>query len=492
MDEADSAGRAAANPVARVGIEAQSVRCVAYTLAGAVGLISVQLDLVTATFLDMAAAMAVAYVTCGLFYLAYRAQLVGGSNLNLAPAWLVCDAALITWGVHLSGGIDSAWFPWYLANFAAAAFVLGLGWALVFALIDTAAYLGLLFVRGEISDLAALSQPLLRMAILCGASFYFLRGVSSLLRRQRLMRRLRADERRQLDEFRQVTEELDQSTRELQVVNLELREATRLKSQFLANMSHELRTPLNSIIGFSEVLLKKLGDQLSVRHLRFLENIHISGQQLLAMINDILDLSRIEVGDMEVQPITLSLDPVVEGVVRIVKGDVRERRIEIKTHLPAKPLRLEADPSRFKQILYNLVNNAVKFSPDGSSVEIRARQLAASDSPLGLASVELSVIDRGIGITTHDQLVIFEEFRQVDGSSTRKFRGAGLGLALVKRFTEIHGGVVSVESEPGKGSTFTVVLPQHFVGEGSEALLPVNGQEKEPAERTVVAAEPEE
>jgi signal transduction histidine kinase len=437
---------------------------VAYSLAGAVGLISAHLGLVNATFIDIVVAMVAAYVTCGIFYLAYRAQGVGGGNLNLAPAWLVCDAALITWGVHLSGGVDSAWFPWYLANFAAAAFVLGQGWALVIALIDTAAYLCLLFVRGELSDLAALSQPLLRMIFLCGASFYFLRGVSSLRRRQRHIRRRRADERRQLDEFRQVTEELDQSTRELQAVNHELREATRLKSQFLANMSHELRTPLNSIIGFSEVLLKRLADQLSARHLRFLENIHFSGQQLLAMISDILDLSKIEVGDMEVQPITLSLDPVVEGVVRIVKGDVRDRRIEIETHLPAKPLRLEADPSRFKQILYNLVSNAVKFSPDGSSVEVRAQQLAATESPLGVASVELAVVDYGIGISQRDQSVIFEEFRQVDGSLTRKFRGAGLGLALVKRFTEIHGGVVSVASEPGEGSTFTVVLPQHYAG----------------------------
>jgi signal transduction histidine kinase len=492
MSEADTNGKPAAHPVVRIGIEAQSVRCVAYTLAGLLGLISVQLDLITASFFDIAVAVAIAYLSCGLFYLLYRAQGAAGSRLYLEPAWLVCDAALITWGVHLTGGIDSAWFPWYLANFAAAGFVLGQGWALAIALLDTAAYLGLLMLRGEISDLATASQPLLRMIFLTGAAVFFLRGFSTLRRRQRLIRRLRADEQRQLDEFRQVTEELDQRTHELQAVNLELQEATRLKSQFLANMSHELRTPLNSIIGFSEVLLKRLTDQLSARHLRFLENIHFSGQQLLAMINDILDLSKIEVGDMEVQPVTLSLDSVVEGVVRIVKGDVKQRRIEIETHLPAKPLRLEADPSRFKQILYNLVANAVKFSPDGSSVEVHARQLAAPVSPLGVTSVELAVVDHGIGISQPDQSMIFEEFRQVDGSSTRKFRGAGLGLALVKRFTEIHGGMVTVASEPGKGSTFTVVMPQHYVGDGGKDLQPGTPGQEASVEPTVVATRPEE
>jgi signal transduction histidine kinase/DNA-binding response OmpR family regulator len=460
-------------PVIAAGIRAQKVRFTAYTMAGAIGLISVRLGLVPATYLDFILGLGAAYLTCALFYLLYRWPALSEHTHRLAPAWMACDAVLITLSIQLSGGIASPWFPWYLANIAAAAFVFGEAGAALVALVDTAAYIGLLYWRGELEGLdPELSRPLLQMIFLYASSFYFLRGVTSLRKRQRLIRRLRADERRQLEEFKRVTKELDRRTRELQLVNLELSEATRLKSQFLANMSHELRTPLNSIIGFSEILSRKLADGLSPRHKKFINNIHTSGQQLLVMINDILDLAKIEVGDMELQPVQLTVDAVVDGVIRVVRGGVKERRIEIETDLPETPLTLVADPSRVKQILYNLVSNAIKFSPDGSTVTVSARWLGANESPLGQDSVELAVIDHGIGIAYQDQYVIFEEFRQVDGSSTRRYDGVGLGLALVKRFTNLHRGIVTVHSEPGQGSVFTVVLPQHFSGDttGSQAI----------------------
>ncbi len=461
--------------VLRTGVSAQRSRAAIYAMAGVIGLISVRLGLMEASYWDLLIIVVVAYATIGLFHLTYRrlgrrgAQADLAAGLNLARAWLLCDGLLITWAISTTGGAVSPWFPWYLANISGAAFILGEGAAFLMALFDTVAYVGVLYWRGDINGLdPALYRPLTHMVFLYGASFFFIRGVTQLRKRQQLIRRLRADERRQLDELKRLTSELDQRTREVQAVNLELREATRLKSQFLANMSHELRTPLNSIIGFSEILLRKLGGELVEKHERFLNNIHHSGKQLLGMINDILDLAKIEVGKMELQSTVISVTNLVEGVRRIVKGSIQERSITIEADLPDPPLTFEADPARMKQILYNLLSNAVKFSPEASLVTLRARALDSRQSPLGRESVEIAVIDRGIGIDPRHQHLIFEEFRQVDGSSTRRFEGAGLGLALVRRFVELHQGVVRLESAPGQGSTFAVVIPSVFCGPGAK------------------------
>jgi two-component system, sensor histidine kinase and response regulator len=234
---------------------------------------------------------------------------------------------------------------------------------------------------------------------------------------------------------------------------------TREKSHFLAHMSHELRTPLNSIIGFSEILLTRSAEKLSPKEMRFLKNINSSGDHLLGIINNILDLSKIEAGKMEIVSERVVIPEIVEGVCNVMKGFASRRGIVFTTELEDRLPPLDADPIQLKQILYNLLSNAVKFSPDHSAVSIRVRHLAPSDSCLGISSIEFAVSDQGIGIEPEDRERIFEEFHQIDATAGRKFEGTGLGLALVKNFVELHGGMVQVDSTPGQGSTFRVVLP---------------------------------
>jgi len=234
--------------------------------------------------------------------------------------------------------------------------------------------------------------------------------------------------------------------------------ANRAKSAFLAAMSHELRTPLNAIIGFSAVLDSALASELSEKHLRFLRNINTSGEILLGIINDILDLSKIEAGRMQLENEAVDVADSIEGICRVVRGIALSRDIELEVEVPETPAIVWVDPVRFKQIVYNLLSNAVKFSPDRSTVSIRVRALAAADSSLGCDSVEISVIDRGIGIDPADHESIFDEFRQVD-RTTHRPQGTGLGLALVKRLIELMRGTISLRSGLGQGSEFTVVLP---------------------------------
>jgi signal transduction histidine kinase/ligand-binding sensor domain-containing protein len=246
--------------------------------------------------------------------------------------------------------------------------------------------------------------------------------------------------------------------------------ANRAKSIFLANVSHELRTPLNAIIGFASVLETGGGASFSERQLKFVNNIAVSGEHLLALINDILDLAKVEAGQMTIEPEEVLLSETFDSVTRVLKGLTLPRGIELEVDLPDGTGRLFADPVRLKQIIYNLVSNAVKFSPDRSTIRIVVRNVTASASPLGVPSTAISVIDQGVGIASEDHQVIFDEFRQVHAPSTKRPSGTGLGLTLVRKFTEMHGGMVTVVSEVGKGSTFTAFFPasstspQHPVG----------------------------
>jgi signal transduction histidine kinase len=235
--------------------------------------------------------------------------------------------------------------------------------------------------------------------------------------------------------------------------------ANRAKSIFLANISHELRTPLNAIIGFAGVLQTGSGISFTDRQLKFVNNIAVSGEHLLALINDILDLAKVEAGQMTIEPEDVSLSETIDSVTRVLKGLTLPRGIELEVAIPAGTGHLFADPVKLKQIIYNLVSNAVKFSPDRSTIRIEVRNLHASDSPLGQPSTAISVIDHGVGIALEDQRIIFEEFRQVQAPSTKRPSGTGLGLTLVRKFTELHGGIVTVVSEVGTGSTFTAIFP---------------------------------
>ena len=233
--------------------------------------------------------------------------------------------------------------------------------------------------------------------------------------------------------------------------NVRLDEANRHKSVFLASMSHELRTPLNAILGFSELLIDSNNGQFPpATRKRFLEQIHSSGKHLLGLINDILDLSKIEAGQMELRLQTFTLAEVVNQVTSTVEPLAGQKKIELRIGEAAGG-DITADPSKVKQMLLNLVSNAVKFTPEGGVVSIGAHRLENS--------VELSVTDTGIGIAKEDQDRVFEEFQQVDSGVGRMQQGTGLGLTLTRRFATLHGGDVRVESEPGKGSVFTISLP---------------------------------
>ena len=257
------------------------------------------------------------------------------------------------------------------------------------------------------------------------------------------------------DAFNHMLDEVH--ARELERDKAELR--TREKSQFLANMSHELRTPMNSVIGFSEILMARLPGRVEAKELRFLENIHSSGLHLLGVINDILDLSKVEAGKM-----TLSLEPlsavaVGKAVAQIMNGVAGKRSITIAIQAEDLQPRLEVDAVKLKQILYNLLSNAVKFSPEGGTVTLEIRHLEATRSPLGVDATEIAVRDEGPGIDTRDHARIFEEFKQIEGQPA-VLEGTGLGLALVKRFVELHRGKVVVESAVGQGARLVVYLPQ--------------------------------
>ena len=239
--------------------------------------------------------------------------------------------------------------------------------------------------------------------------------------------------------------------KEIQEKGRQLEIANKHKSEFLANMSHELRTPLNAVIGFSEALVEKMFGELNPKQEDYLRDIHSSGRHLLSLINDILDLSKIEAGRMELELSEFSLPMALKNALTLVRERAQTHGIEMKLHVDPKLGDIRADERKFKQIVLNLLANAVKFTPDGGRVEVDARRNGGS--------LKVSVKDTGVGIASKDQAALFEEFRQVGRGSSGKREGTGLGLALTRRFVELHGGKIGVDSAPGKGSTFTFTLP---------------------------------
>jgi signal transduction histidine kinase/putative methionine-R-sulfoxide reductase with GAF domain len=239
--------------------------------------------------------------------------------------------------------------------------------------------------------------------------------------------------------------------REIQDKSRQLEVANQHKSEFLANMSHELRTPLNAVIGFSEALLERLFGDINAKQEDYLKDIHSSGRHLLSLINDILDLSKIEAGRMELELSTFDLPSAVSNAMTLIRERAERHRIALGVTLDPALGAITADERKLKQILVNLLSNAVKFTPDGGRVDLAA---GARD---GCAVI--SVADTGIGIAPDDQPLVFEEFRQVGHDAARRQEGTGLGLALTRRFVELHGGRIEVESKIGKGSTFTFDIP---------------------------------
>jgi signal transduction histidine kinase len=239
--------------------------------------------------------------------------------------------------------------------------------------------------------------------------------------------------------------------RELDAKSRQLEAASRHKSEFLANMSHELRTPLNAILGFSEVLTERMFGDLNPKQEEYLRDIHTSGQHSLSLINDILDLSKVEAGRLELELASFNLPMAVENALTLVRERATRHGITLDQAIDDRVGDIVADERKVKQILLNLLSNAVKFTPAGGRILVTA---TATDD-----AITLSVSDTGIGIAPEDQATIFEEFRQVGRDDARKQEGTGLGLTLAKKFVELHGGQIGVQSQVGQGSTFTFTLP---------------------------------
>jgi signal transduction histidine kinase len=247
------------------------------------------------------------------------------------------------------------------------------------------------------------------------------------------------------------TAALERSREKLARARDEALAANQHKSAFLANMSHELRTPLNAVIGFSEMLSEKVFGDLNEKQDEYVSDIHGSGKHLLSLINDILDLSKIEAGKLELSLSTFPLEEAIAGALMLTRERAFGRGIQQVPEIESDLGSIEADERKVKQILVNLLSNAVKFTDTGGVVTVRARRL--NDV------FEIAVADTGIGIAPEEQSLVFEEFRQAGEDDAKRAEGTGLGLALVKRLTELHGGRIHLESELGRGSCFTVTLP---------------------------------
>ncbi len=254
------------------------------------------------------------------------------------------------------------------------------------------------------------------------------------------------------DQWRKVNADLDRKVDELAQTNMALFESNKLKGDFLTTMSHELRTPLNSILGFSDVLLT--GDTLTDKQRRWVSNIQTSGQKLLALINDILDLAKIESGKMQVRLENFNLHDVCEGLLNILRPLAEKKNIDLRSQIEPDIPVLRQDITKLQQILQNLLSNAIKFTPEGGRVQLKAE----ADTKY----VTIAVADTGVGVARDEQELVFQKFRQSGNPLTREHAGTGLGLSIVRELCKLLGGEVTLESELGRGSTFTVRLPLHL------------------------------
>ena len=292
--------------------------------------------------------------------------------------------------------------------------------------------------------------------------FFILRGRRNLRRELAERRRAQQELAKHRDHLEELvkkrTTELEKKTIDLEQANIRLQEIDRLKSGFLANMSHELRTPLNAIIGFSEILTDQTFGELNAKQSKYINNILVSGRHLLQLINDVLDLSKVEAGKMELEPSRVNIKGLLENSLIMIKEKAMKLGVKLDLQISQELIDLEisADERKLKQIMFNLLSNAAKFTPAGGEIHITAQSTINNKQ----SSIQISVADTGIGIKPEDQERVFGEFEQVDSTFARQQQGTGLGLALTRKLVELHGGDIWVESKgEGKGSTFTFVVP---------------------------------
>jgi signal transduction histidine kinase len=279
-----------------------------------------------------------------------------------------------------------------------------------------------------------------------------LHDMTEALERARLYEQLKRASEELEAKVQEATAELASQNELLRRQHLELEQASALKSQFLANMSHEFRTPLNAILGYTHMLLQGVSGEMSESQRRSLTRIDSNSRHLLALINDILDITRIEAGRMPLHVSTFSVQQLVQEVTSELEPIIKRSNLKVRIRVPRRIPQLRSDRQKIKQIVVNLLSNALKFTHDGS-VDVSARYRAADRMIL------LSIADTGVGIAEGDQVKVFEDFRQLDSSPARGYGGTGLGLAICRRLAVMLGGGIELESEAGRGSIFTLVLP---------------------------------
>jgi signal transduction histidine kinase len=254
--------------------------------------------------------------------------------------------------------------------------------------------------------------------------------------------------------------ELTEKNRRLAQAVERLQEADRVKSNFLATVSHELRTPLTSVIGYSEMLLEGIAGELNEEQREYVRTVMEKGDQLLVLITGILDISRMEAGEMKFDKEPFDLDEVVSVALSTIAPHARRKKLALACDLPTDLPPVLGDRDKIRQVLLNLLGNAVKFTPEGGKVAIQAEEAPLAPNPAdGTHGVRVAVRDSGIGVAPEHHARVFDPFFQVDNSSTREYGGTGLGLSIVKRFIEAHGGHVWVDSQEGEGATFYFTLP---------------------------------
>lgn len=277
-----------------------------------------------------------------------------------------------------------------------------------------------------------------------------------IIERKRVEKEL-AEEHRNLERtVESRTEELRQSLKTLEDTNLRLEEANRHKNQFLSSMSHELRTPLNAVLGFADLMQGQFFGKLNEKQLSYVTQIDGSGKHLLALINDLLDMAKIDAGSMELEPEEIHPEECMNGVAAMMNAQFRKKQLTVETSIDPEVPSVTADGRKWKQIMLNLLSNAIKYTPEGGRIGIRTKMEGDF--------LRIEVSDTGVGIEPEEQEKIFSEFHQAEHVRDEQLGGTGIGLALTRRLVELHGGKIGVESEPGSGSTFWFTLP---LGEGA-------------------------